>query len=94
MSLGKIIIVCCRNLHHDEVEDILHNTFFYMCYIQDLKIRLCLSNPHIFLMDTFFYLDVILPFHIVKVFCTFFSLIKGVIDKAGILDLKAGYIPR
>lgn len=92
MSLGKIIIVYCHNRHHDEVAGILHRTFFCMHYIQDLKISLCLSNLHIFLMDTFSYLDVTLPFHIVKVFYTFFAPTKEVIDKVDILDPKADYI--
>lgn len=92
MSLGKIIIVYCHNRHRDKVRDILHRTFFYMHYIQDLKIRLCLSSPNIFLMDTFSCLDVTLPFHIVKVFCTFFAPTKEVIDKVDIIDPKADYI--
>ena len=92
MSLGKIITVYCRNPHHDEVAGILHRTFFCMHYIQDLKIRLCLSNPNIFLKDTFFCLDVTLPFHIAEVFCTFFLLREEVTDKADIIDPKVGYI--
>lgn len=59
MFLGKITVVYCHNRHHDEVRDILHNTFFYMHCIQGLKIHLYQSNPHNFLMGTFFYLDAI-----------------------------------
>jgi len=92
MFLGKTTVVYYRNPHHDGVRDILRNTSFYMHCIQGLRIHLCLSIPHIFLKDTFFYLDAISPFRIVKVFCTFFSLLREAIGKAGSLDLKVGCI--
>lgn len=69
---GKITIAYYHNRRHDEVKDILHNILFYIHYKLDQVFHLFQSNLNNFLLDTFFYLDVILQFDIVEVFCTFF----------------------